>query len=65
MAEKPAERRLERPEPARRLGAAVTRSHAAPPPANDNAPPLIARIATASGFAILAAAVAGLIYILA
>jgi len=65
MTDKPAGRKVEVAEPGRRLGAAVVRTTAAPPPANDNAQPLLARLASVAGFATLLVALAALVYALA
>lgn len=56
MSENSAERRVEAAEPARRAGAALTRSMSYPQPANDNAAPLALRLAA---IGMIAAALAG------
>ena len=56
MSENSAERRVEAAEPARRAGAALTRTMSYPQAANDNAAPLILRLAA---IAMAAAALAG------
>lgn len=64
MTEKSAERRLDAVEPLR-VGAAIRRPGGFPPPANDNAPPLLARAMSGVVLAAFAGVAVGLVYLLA
>jgi hypothetical protein len=63
MIEKSAERRIDALEPRRRLGATLTRTMNMPPPANDNALPLIVRLSLAVGAAAVLAGAATLVHL--
>ena len=65
MIEKSAERRTDALAPARRVGATVTRTMRFPPPANDNALPLVLRLSLGAAAAAVLLAAAGLIQLFA
>ena len=64
MTDKSAERRLDAAEPTQRTGAALARTVVLPPPANDNARPLLTRAIAGAAVAALLLSAAAFAYLI-